>query len=225
MKLKVQDFISSLTVLFVISLTTTATAGITVFTEGAYTPTDLVTNIYAKITGDPLVSAGVKVTYNPADLDTPVVQKNEAIWFMGAGGAEYAYRNPEHTSNSVIILLGKLDSTNPLAGVSGDRVLLATLKFRRLSAQIPTITLTLGRGGNYANFVTVPHGEVLDMNQVSFTNPLIRERGDANADGYITNLDMFAVKNLIAANVYKVHADCNADGYITNLDMFCIKNK
>jgi len=228
-----QGIIGSLIGLFIALSAGVSGAAVNVYAEAAYSETELVVYIYGAVTEEAIISAGVKLTYNPAELTNPVAKKNETVWFMGAGTADFPYLDPQVNQGSVVFLLGRLDSTAPLDGVLGDRVLLGTVNFTRVNPTLPVadpaalfdLVLQLGRGGDYANFVTVANGTNLDATEVTFAVVIPRERGDANDDGYITNLDLFEVKNLITANIYKPFADCNADGYVTNLDMFCIKNK
>ena len=202
-----------------------------VYAEGAYTDTDLQVYLYADITpGDvpPLVSYGVKMTYS-SNLTVTNAEKNEKIWYMGDGttSGNKAYMNPD-TSNAgeIIFIGGKLDTANPTAGVSGNRVLLGKAVFSRIDTTPVSITLELGRDGNYANFVgndkTPLDGDVV-------FKCTLGERGDANLDGSVTPADMIAIKNafyggapLIAPTII---ADCNGDGSITPADMICIKNK
>jgi len=72
------------------------------------------------------------------------------------------------------------------------------------------------------SFVNATSGAPLDGTTF---NTIVAERGDANADSVITNSDMFAVRQFLIDNTYKVFADCNNDGVLTNSDMFCIRGK
>lgn len=233
MKIKQPVIFISLAGLFIALTVAVSSATVNVFAEAAYSENELVVYIYSAVTDEPIISAGVKLTYDPDELSNPMAQKNDDVWFMGSGTAEYPYIGPQISTGNVVFMLGKLDSTAPLVGVLGDRVLLGTVSFARATSTMPAtdpvtlfgLGLELGQGGTYANFVAVPSGTNLDAAGVTFTSIIPRERGDANDDGYITSLDMFEVKNLITAAVYKPFADCNADGYLTTMDMFCIKNK
>ncbi len=214
--------------------TSLAWAETSVYAEGAYDDTSLVLYVYADITDDaPLVSQCFKLTYDPTKLTFSTASKNEAVWYFGKGGPDYPYKDPEDTGDAVVVIGGKLDTDAPQAGVSGDRVLLGTVTFNRLSSGTPPdplapeeyfgISLDIGKGGNFANFVDV-NGNCQDNNSNLFKGITIRERGDADADGYITNSDFFAIKPLIN-NKYVVYADCDSDGVITNSDYFCVKGK
>lgn len=210
-----------------------ASAAVTVYAEGAYTENDLVVYVYADIDTEALCSAGVKLFFNNTYLVLNRAEKNEDVWSMGDGLSNHPYMNPENVGDSVIFICGKLDTNAPTAGVLGDRVLLGTVSFTRNDGG-PTpvadpesyfgITLALGRGGSYVNFAT-SSGTPMD-GSVDFTTKgvIVRERGDANLDGIITNLDIFAVKDA-KSGPYNVIADCNADEVISNLDIFCVKDK
>jgi len=225
----------SMAVVAVSNLTALA-ADVDVYAEGAYTDTKLDVYLYADMNADPLVSAGVQLTYDPAKLTLTSAVKNETDWYFGTPGAPYAYQEPQDTGNAVIFLGGKLDTGTPAAGVSGTRKLIGTATFTRTEGVPPGSTpeayfgASLGLGiirtppEVFANFVTTTN-MVLDSaaDGVSFA-VMIRERGDANADGVITNSDYFTAKTLITTGMYRVYADCNADGVITNSDFFCIKS-
>ena len=212
-----------------------AAAGVTVYAEGAYTDSDLVVYIYADIDDAAVCSAGVKLAYNSSVLTMTHAEKNEAVWFFGNGSTNYPYMNPKDVGDGVIFICGKLDSNNPTAGVSGNRVLLGKVTFNIKGAPINTpvanpesyfgISLGLGRGGDFANFVTVTGTEIDDSVDFVSKGIIVRERGDANADGLITNSDFIAIRNLMNDNIYKVYADCNNDNVVTNSDFICVRNK
>ena len=203
-----------------------------VYAEGAYTDSDLVVYIYADIDTN-VVSFGVKLSYDNTKLAVTSAQKNEAVWYMGDGNNNYAYADPEVGTSGVVIIGGKLDINDPTAGVVGNRVLLGTVTFSRKDANDPYsdpsgpesyfgIGIELGKPDPYVNFASTA-GDPMDSS-VGFSAK-IRQRGDANGDGMFTNLDFFAVKNMMDNNQYSVIADCNRDHVLTNLDFFCIKDK
>ncbi|MBW1925122.1 MAG: hypothetical protein JRJ35_16835 [Deltaproteobacteria bacterium] len=203
-------------------------AEVDVYAEGAYTDSDLVVYIYADIP-DPILSYGVKVGFDTGDLEVVSAEKNDAVWYFGSGTTTYEYMEPEidNTAGTVVIIGGKLDTEAPTAGVSGDRILLGKVTFNRLSSNTPSITLDFARDGDFANFVkpTDPPTVLDDQQDGVGFEVTIAERGDANADGDLTNADMFRVKQLLIDNIYRCYADCNASDDLTNADMFCIKNK
>ena len=214
-----------------------AMAQVTVWGEGAYTDADVQINIYANIPpADALRSFGVRLVYDPTELtfDTSKSEKNETAWYLGDGtpaGNEH-YMDPTDTDigsgqHAVITIGGILDTGDTAKKVSGDRTLLATIWFTRpagASGPLSTApTLALGKPDPFKNFV-VDTSTDLD-GSVTFNAVDVFERGDANGDGYITNSDYFAVRQLIQNNIYKPYADCNNDGYVTNSDYFCIRSK
>jgi hypothetical protein len=187
-------------------------ADVKVSSEGTYSDTDLTLNIYADTTGtangdaEPILSYGVKVTYDTADITSPVVTKNNTDWFFGAlGGTIYPTPNAEPvvTENSgvgeVVFVGGKLDQDDPTAGVDttgmpDTRVLLASIVFQRSSTNIPAITIDTGKGGTYTNFVTTD-GDVLDGTArleflAASITPECKLAGDINRDGVVNYIDL-----------------------------------
>jgi hypothetical protein len=219
-----------------VSSSATMAASVDVYAEGAYSASDLVVYVYADINAEPLVSAGVQLSYDSSKLTFASAQKNETDWYFGTSVEKYPYLDPQDTGNSVVFLCGKIDENAPTAGVIGTRKLIGTAKFARNDGAAPgtdpatyfgtAVSLGIVRPAptEFANFVTI--GETVLDNAADgiIYNITIRKRGDANADGLITNADYFAAKTLITNGIYKVYADCNADNLITNADFFCIKS-
>jgi len=216
---------------------TAMAADVDVYAEGAYTDTDLVVYIYANITGDPLVSAGVQLPYDNTKLTLTSAVKNTDDWYFGTTSVKYPYQDPQDTGSSVVFICGKIDEGNPTAGVTGARKLIGKATFIRTDSTDPgtspeayfgSTSLGLGvirtDGEVFANFVTAGEAVLDNTASLDMTSVIIRERGDANADHLITNSDYFAAKTLITTGIYKVYADCNADNLITNSDFFCIKS-
>jgi hypothetical protein len=209
-------------------------AGVDVYAEGAYTDTDLAVYIYADISDSALCSFGVKLTYSTSELLSPVAEKNEDAWYMGDGtpGGNYSYMDPDTaTPGEVVFIGGKLNTTSPTTGVSGDRILLGKVTFSRVTLDDPGeypelffgIELGLGKENPYDNFVTT--SETVMDGSVTFGSIIVAERGDANASGGITVRDISTVKTLLRADDYRVYADCNASGSLTVRDISCIKVK
>ena len=204
-------------------------ADVDVYGEGAYTESDLVVYIYADINSPTeLRSAGVKLTYETAALTVDTAEKNDSDWFLGSE----SYMDPDmSTAGEVVIILGKLDTGDATAGVSGDRVLLGKVRFNRTGSSMPfspTLGLALGKVDPYANFVDTaePTANVLDDTGVNFGLITVKERGDANGDGTITGADRGAVKYfMVNGGVAYPWMDCNDDGTITGADRGCIKYK
>ncbi len=204
-------------------------ADVDVYGEGAYTESDLVVYIYADINSSTeLRSAGVKLTYETAALTVTSAEKNESVWFLGSE----SYMDPDtSTAGEVVIILGKLDTGDATAGVSGDRVLLGKVRFNRTGSSIPfspTLDLALGKVDPYANFVDTaePTANVLDDTGVNFGLITVKERGDANGDGSVNVQDMSATKfYMMNGGDWHCWMDCNADETINVQDMSCIKYK
>lgn len=206
-------------------------AEVSVYAEGAYADSDLVVLIYADAGSNELRSFGVKLTYDDTKLSVSSAERND-IWSLGD---DSSYAAPDtNTSGEVIMIGGILDTENPAAGIPGERVLLGTVTFERLTSAnppVPTeaelffgIQVLEGHASPFADVVDV-NGAVLDSSDL-FTGTTIRERGDANGDGLVNFQDMLTVK------YYTQHggddtpyADCNADGLINFQDMLCIKSK
>ena len=218
----------------------TALADVRVYAEGAYTDTDLAVYIYADITdGTELRSAGVKFKYDDTKLsidtdpDKPTV-KNDSVWFLGDGTPEgnNAYMEPEtSTPGEVIIILGKLNTSNTAEGVSGDRVLLGIVRFSRLESSMPfsdsTMGIELGKIGPEGNFANFVHVDMTEMDsEVNFDTIIIFERGDANGDGNINISDVTEIRNIVFNEIPEVcYADCNDDGNVNISDVTCIRDK
>jgi hypothetical protein len=197
-------------------------ADVDVYLEGAYTESDLAVYIYADINSSTeLRSAGVKLTYETAALTVNTAEKNESDWFLGSE----SYMDPDtSTAGEVVIILGKLDTGDATAGVSGDRVLLGKVTFSRTGSTMPfspTLSIDYGKRGpegKYMNFVATD-GTELDDTGVAFDSITIKERGDANGDGTITGADRGAVKYfMVNGGVAHPWMDCNDDGTITGAD-------
>jgi hypothetical protein len=201
-------------------------AGVNVFAEGAYTATDLVVYIYADIGGGTVLrSAGVKLTYDPALSVTSAV-KNGSVWALGSE----AYMDPDTgTAGELVIILGKLDTAAPTAGVSGTRVLLGKVSFSHAGLTSFGLGLGLGKTGDFSNFVdtaaTVQDGSVTFSTEV-------HKRGDANGDGTINVSDITALRYFIAnGGVVHCWMNCNGDldaggNEVVNVsDITCVRYK
>lgn len=210
-----------------------AAAAVTVYAEGAYTDSDLVVYIYADIDTDAICSAGVKLTYDNTVLTVAAAEKNDDVWYMGDGTTNETYMDPEDVGDGVIVICGKLDTADPTAGVMDSRVLLGKVTFNIVGAPITTpvadpeahfgISVELGRGGDFANFVTVAGTEIDDA--VVFDGAIVRERGDATADGAIDTRDLRALRQMIGTNDYPCYADCTGDGALDTRDIRCLRSK
>ncbi|MCL5097107.1 MAG: thrombospondin type 3 repeat-containing protein [Candidatus Omnitrophica bacterium] len=119
-------------------------------------------SIFADITNSPLISFGTRLLYNPTDLRVVEAAKNSDAWFFSNGTAQAPYLEPDLSlQGEVLIIGGKMDGNNPLQGVIGNRILLGTAQFERLTHASPEFELAVGRPQPYANFVTT-QGRVLE---------------------------------------------------------------
>jgi hypothetical protein len=205
-------------------------ANVSVYAEGAYTDSDLEVYIYADIADGPILSFGVKVEY-PSNLTYTEATKNESVWYFGNGTSEYDYMDPELEGSGVVIIGGKLDTSNPTEGVEGDRVLLGTVTFTHSGVtDFSGVSVTYGRGtgsdsDTFKNFVDVDGG-VLDGSAVNFQTPTIAQPGDANADGNINSVDAQYVREIFfKQKAWTILADCNSDGDVNSTDAQCIREK
>lgn len=199
--------------------------------EGIYTTngSTVVAEIFANISETtPILSYGVKLNYDAAQMTVVSAEKNEAVWFFGDGtpAGNKPYMNPDtSTAGQVIIIGGTLNTADPTGGVSGRRLLLGRVTFNRASTSYkPVLTIANAKAAPYSNFVRT-NGTVLDGTAGMALTTNVYELGDANASGAITPPDINAVKALIGSTTYHVYADCNCDGKITPPDINCVKGK
>ena len=138
-----------------------ASAAVRVYGEASSTGPEISVEIYADITGTPIVSHSFKLFYNATQLRLLGAAHNEAVWYMHDGLRSVAYGGPDSSPAGEILFTGaRLDARNPRAGVSGNRVLLGTARFARNSPATPTFDMTIGRTGQFANFVNTDAGIV-----------------------------------------------------------------
>jgi len=203
-------------------------ADVDVYAEGAYTESDLVVYLYADINTTSVLSCGVKLTYDDSELEVVSATKNEEIWYMGTPGEKKSYMDPDTgTSGQVIIVGGKLDTAEPLAGVTGERVLLGSVRFDRLESSMPfspSLSMDDGRAAPYDNFVAID-GTVLDNSGVVFGSITVKERADANADGTIDSRDIRALRKIIGSEDAPCWCDCNDDTVVDSRDIRCLRQK
>jgi len=217
-------------------------AAVTYFMDCAYTDSDLVCHVYVNTGGDSLISGGVQLSYSTSELSNPVAEKNEDDWFFGDGTTNHAYMDPEvdTTNGKIVYIVGKLKESAPTEGVSGERVLIGTVSFTRLSTDDPwqgtsgtsnrgmpvaffSLDLMLGRGADYENFVSTI-GALLDDSSTK-GQILVGERGDANVDGNFNVGDYIAIRNNLGSTDFAPYVDCNNDKAINVGDYICVRNK
>jgi len=131
-----------------------AAASVRVYGEASSTGPEISVEMYADIADTAIVSHSFKLFYNATQLRLLGATHNEAVWYMHDGVRSVAYGGPDTSPAGEILFTGaRLDGRNPRAGVSGNRVLLGTARFARNSQATPTFDMTIGRAGQFANFV------------------------------------------------------------------------
>lgn len=131
-----------------------ASASVRVYGEASSTGPNINVEIYADIADTAIVSHTFKLFYNAAQLQLLGATHNEAVWYMHDGVRSVAYGGPDSSAAGEILFTGaRLDGRNPRAGVSGNRVLLGTARFARNGPATPSFDMTIGRAGQFANFV------------------------------------------------------------------------
>lgn len=231
---KFKELLLALPILLVL-MCGAAIAEVSVYAEGAYAGSELKVYVYADSNVN-LVSFGVKLTYDPAELtldESSCLKRNDAVWYFGTTDAPYdtpnAGPNVDSTEGSVVFVGGKIDSTDPQAGVTADdRILLGIVTFTSYDGtditEAPAIGVELAKEDPYANFVDIS-GDVLDSG-IGVTTIEIFERGNANGDESIDFQDMLAIKYYTQnGGDYHCYSDCNDDGVLDFQDMLCIRNK
>lgn len=140
--------------------------------------------VYADIASKPLVSFAVRVGYDPGILAVAEATHNAGVWYFFDGTNQVAYPKPDSSrAGEVVFVGGRLDARDPLAGVTGNHVLLGVVVFSRMTTDTPSFTLSLGRAGHFANFVTTA-GIVLEAqtDAVSFES-ILPDPTDLDLDG------------------------------------------
>ena len=188
---------------------------VNVTVEGEYTDELFSVQLYANIQVDSegeLLSAGVKINYDPSQWFTPLVAtKNETLWFIGTEINKFPYMSPDtSTDGEIIFLLGRLDSDAPLEGIAGSRVLLGTSEFQRKGgSDSPSILDVQVAYEDFENFVTVNGislGTKVTFETSGFTD---------NSDGMDNTWELLYFGNLSHTG----SEDSDNDGY-SNLQEF-----
>ena len=161
-----------------------ADAAVTVSGAATSSGEQITVQILADITSPAIVSYCFKVFYDPASLRVLSATRNDAVWYFSAGTDRVGYMNPDTSRPGEVLLVGgKMDAANATQGVVGDDVLLGTILFERLNPNAPNFSMSIGREGQYANFVTIA-GATLDAQpgEVKFNN-VSPHPGDQDLDG------------------------------------------
>ncbi len=133
---------------------TSNAATVNVLGEAHLTASTLTVDIFAT-TADKILSFGIKLSYCRTDLSITSVERSNDVWYFGNTSTKYPYIAPNSSvEGQVIIVGGLLETTNPTAGVTGQRIPLATVNFDRLTASAPALSLTYAKSSPYKNFVS-----------------------------------------------------------------------
>jgi len=156
--------------LWFISPLTSYAATIDVSGEANLSETTLSVNIYANTAAN-ILSFGIKLTYSAADLTVTSVERNNDTWYFGNASTTYPYIAPDSSiQGQVSIIGGLLNTGTPTGGVTGQRILLATVNFNRKTASAPSLSLSYAKGTPYKNFVSTSGNVYDDVSQgVSFS--------------------------------------------------------
>ena len=142
-----------------LSTTTPAPAAVQVYGEAASTGPNIGVKVYADITGTAILSHTFKLFYDAGQLQVLGAHRNEAVWYFHDGTSILPQLPPVTTpAGEVLFVSGYMDARNPHTGVTGNRVLLGTVEFARNGSATPGFNLTIGRAGQFANFVTTDGG-------------------------------------------------------------------
>lgn len=147
--------LSTSIVLAGLALTAHGAPSVTVYGTVSSAESTIDVDLYGDISDCSLLSYGVTLTYDPVDLTVQSATKNEDVWYFGDGTTNFLYIDPETDDpGSVVIIGGKIDTYDPAAGVEGSGVFLGRVSFTKNTSNVPSLTLSLGRDGEYKNFVT-----------------------------------------------------------------------
>jgi len=161
-----------------------AEASVRVYGEATSTGPGINLQVFADITSPAVVSFSFKLFYPAAQLQVVSAQCNSAVWYFHDGSRTVPYPAPDASaSGQVLFIGGRMDGRDPLAGVTGNHVLLGTVQFNRSGQSTPDFNMTIGGTGQFASFVTV-NGMVLEAapGQVSIQS-VEADAADKDLDG------------------------------------------
>jgi hypothetical protein len=174
--------------------------------------------------GGPLVSAGVKLSYD-SHLNTPVANKNDNDWYFGTSNSKLTYVDPDvSTSGEIVFLLGKLDQNKPLEGNSGNRILLGSVTFD-YTGEIPTaasITLMDGHEDNFIDYANTS-GSDLDS-AVTYSVPSFTSMSTLHLKGAIRTLQLLS-GSTTDVPLRATDGDINGDGRIGIAETISLLNQ
>jgi hypothetical protein len=131
-----------------------ASAAVRVYGEASSTGPEINVVVYADITDTSIVSHSFRLFYNAAQLHVLEAHEDTGVWYLRNSNTSYPYPEPDASHPGEILFIGAhMDGNNPRAGVGGNRVPLGSVRFARSGSATPTFDLTIGRAGQFANFV------------------------------------------------------------------------
>ncbi len=191
--------------------TATARPAVVVSGKAYYDKNRLVLNVFADSVVQ-LRTFGILLSYNPNDVVEPTVFANDALWFFSAKVGQRAAYTPTQLSRSAVRIVGaRFQGDDRSHGVSGQELLLATVTFMRVSANLPSFQLALAGPVNYASFVTVDGGNLDGSVDGLGTLALSMEPlpVDSDQDGIPDSVELAWFGNLTQANAT---SDTDGDG-------------
>ncbi|MBU1737108.1 MAG: thrombospondin type 3 repeat-containing protein [Proteobacteria bacterium] len=166
-----------------------AVPNVNVYGSGTYSDSNAIVNIYATTLDCNLMSFGVTLNFDPADVSSSGVSRNNAVWYLGDGVTNSVYMSPAVDVSGVKMIGGRLDIANPTDGYGGPDILLGQMIFTRVSANVPAFTLTYAEGGTYVNYRTAAH-EDLDTMPGGVVFGAVNLVPDADGDGVPDSSDV-----------------------------------
>jgi len=201
-----------------LALVGTATARPAVIVSGKayFDKNRLVLNVFAD-SAVQLRTFGILLSYSPSDVVEPTVLANDALWFFSAKVGQRSAYSPTQLGRSAVRVVGaRFQGDDRSHGVSGQDLLLATVTFMRVSANLPSFELALAGPKGYASFVTVEGGNLDDS--VDGLGPLAASMEalpeDSDRDGIPDPVELAWFGNLTQANAT---SDTDGDG-VKDLD-------
>jgi hypothetical protein len=165
-------------------LASPASAAVQVYGEASSTGPNIRVQVFADISSASIVSHTFKLYYNASQFQILSASRNESVWYFFDGARMLPQPPPSAPApGQVLFISGHMDARTPHAGVTGNRVLLATVDFTRNDSSTPTFDLTIGQTGQFASFVTT-NGSVLEaqVGQV-IMQPVKADPNDEDLDG------------------------------------------
>lgn len=145
-----------------------APSPVTIYGEASYDGDVIYLDIFADVYV-PLRSFGVKVEFEEALVQPVQVGAYSRIWFLASQpGQNSNYTSASLEGNTVRIVGGRFDGTQPDEGIMGTRLLLGTIQFLRTAGQLPeSFGLFPSGPAEFAGFVSTA-GDNLDDEVVGF---------------------------------------------------------